>query len=102
VEVFGRGDDKKIYRRAIDGNALGSWAGLGSLDGTTIDSRSDLDCAGTADSIHIVAAGNNPTGSLLYAVGSGTTYGAFARAWPSSRASYQVCRSPWSRRCIAG
>jgi len=34
VEIFGRGDDKKIYRRVIDGNALGSWAILGALDGT--------------------------------------------------------------------
>ncbi|HKO53357.1 MAG TPA: hypothetical protein VJV79_36865 [Polyangiaceae bacterium] len=82
VEVFGKGDDKKIYRRAIDGNALGSWAVLAGLDGTAIDSRSDLDCAGNADSIHIVAVGNNPTGALLSAAGFGTTYGAFARALP--------------------
>jgi len=74
VEVFGRGDDKKIYRRVIDGSALGSWAVLG------IDSRSDLDCAGGADSINIVAVGNNPQGALLRASGFGTTYGAFTRA----------------------
>src|SRR6478736_8837370 len=79
VETFGRGDDKKIYRRVINGNALGSWAALGTLDGTAIDSRSDLDCAGTADTIHIVAVGNNPTGALLSTTGSGTTYPAFAR-----------------------
>jgi len=80
VEVFARGDDKKIYRRVIDGNALGSWAVLGALDGTAIDSRSDLDCAGGADNIRIVAVGNNPQGALLSAAGSGTTYSTFDRA----------------------
>jgi hypothetical protein len=79
VEVFARGDDKKIYRRVVDGNALGSWAVLGALDGTAIDNRSDLDCAATASNINIVAVGNNPQGALLSASGLGTTYGAFAR-----------------------
>jgi len=104
VEVFARGDDKKIYRRAIDGNALGSWAVLAGLDGNAIDGRSDLDCAGTADSIHIVAVGNNPQGAFLSAVGSGTTYGAFTRALAPQLflPSASVARSPIGNYWLGG
>ncbi|HET7540014.1 MAG TPA: hypothetical protein VFK05_09080 [Polyangiaceae bacterium] len=84
VEIFARGgDDKKIYRRVVDGSALGSWAALGGLDGTAIDSRSDLDCAGGVSNINIVAVGNNPQGTFLRASGFGSTYGAFAPALTS-------------------
>jgi len=83
VDVFARGDDKKIYRRAIDGSVLGNWAPLNSLDGTAIDSRSDLDCAGGASNINIVAVGTNPPGTFLRTSGFGTTYGAFAPALTS-------------------
>jgi hypothetical protein len=44
-----------------------------------IDARSDLDCATSFDTIHIVATGLNPIGSLLHAFGSGTTYNPFTR-----------------------
>jgi hypothetical protein len=79
VEVFARGDDDQIYRRVVDGGDLGSWAVLGDLDGSIIDNRSDLDCAGNATDIHVVAVGNDPPGALLRAVGFGTTYNDFAR-----------------------
>jgi hypothetical protein len=38
-----------------------------------------LDCAGLGSSFHIVASGLNPLGALLHAVGSDSTYNAFAR-----------------------
>lgn len=77
VEVFARGDNQQIYRRVIAGTDVGSWAALGDLDATIIDNRSDLDCGGNATSIHLAALGTQPSGSLLHAVGFGTTYNPF-------------------------
>jgi hypothetical protein len=83
VEVFARASDTRIYRRAFDGRNWGSWSALIGLDGTLLDARSDLDCAASSDTIHIVAAGVNPVGSLQHAFGFGTTYNPFVRELPS-------------------
>jgi hypothetical protein len=79
VEVFGRASDGKIYRRAFDGRNWGSWTALAGLDGTMIDARSDLDCATSIDTTHVVATGLDPPGALLHAFGFGTSYNPFRR-----------------------
>jgi hypothetical protein len=79
VEVFARANDGHIYRRAFDGRLWGTWTSLAGLDGTIIDARSDLDCSGGADTIHIVATGNAPVGALEHAFGFGTSYNPFIR-----------------------
>lgn len=89
VEVFARASDGGIHRRAYDGRNWGSWASLAGLDATMIDARSDLDCATSLDTIHIVATGLNPVGALLHAFGSGTTYNSFNR-----ELSFTVAQSP--------
>jgi hypothetical protein len=90
VEVFARASDGHIYRRAYDGRNWDKWANVPALDGTMIDARSDLDCATTFDTIHIVATGLNPVGALLHAFGSGTTYNSFSR----ELSSVTVAQSP--------
>ena len=100
VEVFARGDDKKIYRRAVDGNALGSWAVLAGLDGTAIDNRSDLDCAGGTTDINIVAVGNNPHGRAPACLRVRHDATAPSPGHWLRRSSCQVCPSPRSRRGV--
>jgi len=79
VEVFARSSDGRVLRRAYDGAIWGSWINLPALDGSLIDARSDLDCAATLTTIHIVASGLNPVGAVLRAFGFGTAYNPFAR-----------------------
>jgi len=79
VEVFSRASDGHIYRRAFDGSNWGAWVSLAALDGTKIDARSDLDCGASADTVHIVATGIMPAGSIQHAFGFGTTYNPFVR-----------------------
>ena len=82
--VFGRGNDSKIHEKANgNGAGWGAWAAL-SLDVTVLDVRSDLDCAAdSSDAIHLVATGSNPLGAFMHATGSGTTFNAFVREFPS-------------------
>ena len=79
VEVFARSSDGRVLRRAYDGDNWGGWINLPALDGNLVDARSDLDCAATLTTVHIVASGLNPVGALLRAFGSGTAYNPFAR-----------------------
>jgi hypothetical protein len=79
VEVFGRANDGHVYRRAFDGRNWESWTQLDALDAMMIDARSDLDCAASIDTIHIVATGVAPPGALMHAFGFGTAYNPFLR-----------------------
>ena len=82
--VFGRGNDSKIHEKTnSSGAGWGAWAAL-SLDATVLDIRSDLDCgADSSDAIHLVATGTNPLGAFMHATGSGTTFNAFGREFPT-------------------
>ena len=79
IEVFAKGSDGRIFRRAYDGSNWNSWANLAALDGSLIDARSDLDCDASGTTVHLVAAGVNPIGGLLHAFGSDTIYNPFFR-----------------------
>jgi hypothetical protein len=81
--VFGRGSDVKIHENTNNGTSWGAWTTL-SLDATVLDVRSDLDCGSdSSDAIHLVATGSNPLGVFMHATGSGTTFNAFVREFPS-------------------
>ena len=78
VEVFARSAGS-IFRRRFDGRNWETWTALTGLDGRKIDARSDLDCAASVDTVHIVAAGLDPVGALEHAFGFGTNYNPFVR-----------------------
>jgi hypothetical protein len=84
VDVLGRTNDGKIYRRAYDGTTWTGWTNLAALDGSMIDARSDLDCSATPVSVHVVASGRSPVGALLHAFGFGDAYNPFVREVPAS------------------
>lgn len=79
VEVFARSSDGRVLRRAYDGANWGGWSNLPALDGSLVDARSDLDCAASLTTVHVVASALNPVGAVLRAFGFGTAYNPFAR-----------------------
>jgi len=87
VEVFARASNGAILRRAFDGRTWNGWVALGALDGSRIDARSDLDCAASVDTIHVVASGLNPVGALEHAFGFGISYNQFSREFGTRTAA---------------
>ena len=84
VETFARGVDQRIHRRVFSNARWGAWADIQGLDATSIDARSDLDCAAVSDAVHLVASGTKPVGAILHAFGFGTSYNPFLRELPSA------------------
>jgi hypothetical protein len=83
VETFARSSTGLILRRAFDGRSWTNWTALPGLDAAKIDVRSDLDCAASEDTIHIVGTGVQPVGALEHAFGFGTSYNDFTRELPT-------------------
>ena len=102
VEVFGRGSDHNLYRRAISGSDFGTWESLVGVDGSKLDARSDLDCASTLNAIDLVGTGVN--GEYYRAVGFGTAYNPFSRelATYSLNPSAAIAMYPNGNYAIAG
>ena len=78
VEIFAS-SGQSIYRRVVGSSGTATWRPI--LDASTLDKLSDLDCSSSADKVHIVASGVNPSGSYMHATGSvsNTAYNSFIR-----------------------
>ena len=102
VEVFGRGSDHNLYRRAISSSDFGTWQSLVGVDGSKLDARSDLDCASTLNAIDLVGTGVN--GEYYRAVGFGTAYNPFSRELPtySLNPSAAIAMYPNGNYAVAG
>ena len=102
VEVFSRGSDHNLYRRAITGSDFGTWQSLVGVDGSKLDARSDLDCASSPSAIHLVGTGVN--GEYYRAVGFGTAYNPFGRELPSNsfNPSVGIALDPVGELLLAG
>ena len=80
LEILARGTDSRIHRSTGAG-----WEALTGLDTSVIDVRSDLDCAGSPSTVHLVALGTSPAGAFLHARGLGATYNAWEQEYPSAQ-----------------
>jgi len=82
IEIFAHGSDHNIYRRPFSSGVFGPWQALIGLDGSQIDARSDLDCAGQPTATRVAGTGMN--GEFLEAIGLGTSFNPLTRQFPST------------------